>query len=170
MRIPVQSLAPLSGLKIWRCLELWCSLDPTLLWLWHRMEATTPIRPLPGNFHMPHLGHWRKKKEWKTPSQANTKTIGRRRERDILSLWRLPGFISHLPNTPPFSFTFLGLHMACTSSQAKGQIRTAAASLCHSPSNARSEPCLQPTPQLNAMLDPSPSEQGQRSNLCPRGY
>ena len=32
--------------------------------------------------------------------------------------------------------------------------RTAAASLRHSHSNARSEPCLRPTPQLMATLDP----------------
>ena len=35
--------------------------------------------------------------------------------------------------------------------QARGQIGAAAANLDHSHSNARSEPCLQPTPQLMAM-------------------
>ena len=39
-------------------------------------------------------------------------------------------------------------------SQARGQIRAIAACLCHSNSNARSEPCLRPTPQLTATLDP----------------
>ena len=38
------------------------------------------------------------------------------------------------------------------SSQARGQIGTAAADLCHS--NKRSKPCLWPTPQLTATLDP----------------
>ena len=38
------------------------------------------------------------------------------------------------------------------SSQARGLI--GAAGLHHSHSNARSEPCLQPTPQLMAMPDP----------------
>ena len=46
----VQSLALLSGLRIQRCLELWCrlhiQLDPELLWLWRRPAATAPIRPL----------------------------------------------------------------------------------------------------------------------------
>ena len=39
-------------------------------------------------------------------------------------------------------------------SQARGPIRAAATSLRQSHSNARSEPHLQPTPQLMAMLDP----------------
>ena len=39
-------------------------------------------------------------------------------------------------------------------SQARGLIGAVAAGLCHSHSNAGSEPCLQPTPQLTAMLDP----------------
>ena len=39
------------------------------------------------------------------------------------------------------------------SSQAKGQIRATAASLHHSHSNARSQPCLQPTLQLTATPD-----------------
>ena len=37
-------------------------------------------------------------------------------------------------------------------SQARDQIRAIATGLSHSHSNARSEPCLQPTPQLIAML------------------
>ena len=37
-------------------------------------------------------------------------------------------------------------------SQARGQIGAITASLCHSSSG--SEPCLRPTPQLMAMLDP----------------
>ena len=39
-------------------------------------------------------------------------------------------------------------------SQARGQIRAVAISLCQSHSNARSEPRLQPPPQLTAMPDP----------------
>ena len=39
-------------------------------------------------------------------------------------------------------------------SQARGPIRAVAAGLCQSYSNARLEPCLQPTPQLTAMWDP----------------
>ena len=39
-------------------------------------------------------------------------------------------------------------------SQARGRIRAVAAGLCKSHSNVESEPRLQPTPQLTAMLDP----------------
>ena len=35
-----------------------------------------------------------------------------------------------------------------------GQIRAVAAGLRHSHSNARSEPCMRPTPQLRATQDP----------------
>ena len=38
--------------------------------------------------------------------------------------------------------------------QARGPIGTVATGLCHSYSNAGSKPCLQPTPQFTAMLDP----------------
>ena len=52
-----------------------------------------------------------------------------------------------------FSFFFRATPMAYGSSQVRGL--TGAASAGHSHSNARFEPlCLQPTPQLTAMLDP----------------
>ena len=44
------------------------------------------------------------------------------------------------------------------------QTRGCMADLCHSHSNARIKPCLQPTPQLMAMPDPQPTEWGQGSN------
>ena len=44
--------------------------------------------------------------------------------------------------------------VAYGNSPARGQIRAVAASLHHSHSTVGSEPCLQPTPQLMAMLDP----------------
>ena len=44
--------------------------------------------------------------------------------------------------------------MAYGGSQARDQIGAIAAGLRHRHSNARSEPRLQPTPQLMAMLDP----------------
>ena len=48
MRMRVQSLASLSGLRIWRCCELGvgCGSDPALLWLWYWPVATAPIGPL----------------------------------------------------------------------------------------------------------------------------
>ena len=44
--------------------------------------------------------------------------------------------------------------MAYGSSQARAGIGAAAAGLQHSQGNARSKPCLRPTPQLAATLDP----------------
>ena len=55
------------------------------------------------------------------------------------------------------------------SSQARGLIGAAAAGVRHSHSDARSEPCLPPTPQLTATLDPQPTKQGQGLNLQPHG-
>ena len=52
----------------------------------------------------------------------------------------------------PFFF-FRSVPAAHVSSQARDQIRAAAAGLCHSHSNARSEPRLLPTPQLRATPD-----------------
>ena len=61
----------------------------------------------------------------------------------------------------PFSFflsfcfvLFRATPMAYASSQARGPTGAAVAGLCHSHSNAGSEPHLQPTPQLMAMPDP----------------
>ena len=55
--------------------------------------------------------------------------------------------------------------MTYGSSWSRGQTGAAAAGLHHSHSNTQSEPRLQPTPQLMAMLDPRPTDQGQGSNL-----
>ena len=49
---------------------------------------------------------------------------------------------------------FRDIPVAYENSQARGLTRAVAASLCHSHSNASSEPCLQPTPHLRAVLDP----------------
>ena len=55
-------------------------------------------------------------------------------------------------------FVFFCYHRATPmtygGSQARGLICAVAAGLCHSHSNTRSEPCLQPTPQLMATPDP----------------
>ena len=72
-----------------------------------------------------------------------------------------------------FLFLFLSFFraktMAYESSQAQGPIRAVASGLHHSHSNTRSEPHLQPTPQLTATPDPSPTERGQGSNPQPHG-
>ena len=50
VRLRVRSLASLSGLRIRHCCELWCRsqmwLRYALLWLWHRLVAASPNRPL----------------------------------------------------------------------------------------------------------------------------
>ena len=50
-----------------------------------------------------------------------------------------------------FFFLFLATLAAYGRSWARGRIGAVAAGLCHSHSNARTEPHLQPTPQLVAM-------------------
>ena len=54
-------------------------------------------------------------------------------------------------------------------SQARSLIGAAAASLRQSHSNVGSQLHLRPTPQLTAIPDPSPTEQGQGSNPKPHG-
>ena len=51
--------------------------------------------------------------------------------------------------------------MAYGDSQARGVIADVATGLCQSHSNVGSGPCLLPTLQLTAMLDPQPIERGQ---------
>ena len=57
MRLQVQSLALLSGLRIQHCVSCAvghrCGSDPVMLWLWRRLGATAPIRPLAWEPHMP---------------------------------------------------------------------------------------------------------------------
>ena len=72
-----------------------------------------------------------------------------------------------------FSKTFFlrAASAAYGGSQARGWMRAAASSLCHSHSNAGSEPRLRPTPQLMATTpDPQPTEQRQGLNPYPHGY
>ena len=54
-------------------------------------------------------------------------------------------------------------------SQARGPIGGVATVLCQSHSNAGSELYLQTTPQLTAMPDHQPTDQGQGSNPQPHG-
>ena len=69
-----------------------------------------------------------------------------------------------------FFYLFRAALVAYGSSQARGLIGAAAATgLCHSHSNARSMPHLQPTPQLMATPDPQPTERGQGWNPRPHG-
>ena len=79
MRMQVQSLASLKGLRIWGCHELWYRLQiqPVLLWLWCGLAAAALIRPLA--WELPYaVGTALKRKEKKEkirriPSTANAK-------------------------------------------------------------------------------------------------
>jgi len=66
-------------------------------------------------------------------------------------------------------FLFRAAPKAYGGSQARGLIGAIAAGLYHSHNNARSEPRLQPTPQLTVPLDNQPTDQGQGSNPQPHG-
>ena len=59
--------------------------------------------------------------------------------------------------------------MAYGGSQVRGLIGAVDTGLCRSHSSAGSEAHLRHTPQLAAMPDPYPPEQGQGLNLQPRG-
>ena len=68
-------------------------------------------------------------------------------------LWNKPV----IKRTNSFFFSlFRAAPAAYGSSQARSQIRAVAAGLHHSHSNARSELCLRPAPQLRAIWDPNP--------------
>ena len=56
------------------------------------------------------------------------------------------------------------------SSLARGQVGAIPAGLHHSHTNEGSKPHVRPTPQLTAMPDTQPTEQGQGSNLRPHVY
>ena len=71
--------------------------------------------------------------------------------------------------SPPLFCLFRAAPMTYGGCQARGRIGAVAAVLHHSHSNAVSELCLQPTPQLTATPDPYPTEQGQGPNPQPHG-
>lgn len=54
LRTHIRSLAPLSGLRLWRCRELRCRSQARLhlAWLWRRGVATAQIRPLAWELHV----------------------------------------------------------------------------------------------------------------------
>ena len=65
----------------------------------------------------------------------------------------------------PFLFFSLELHPIWRFSGTRGWIRAAAACPHHSHSNARSEPCFWPTPQLTAMLILNPLREARDQTL-----
>ena len=68
-----------------------------------------------------------------------------------------------------FCLFFRAAPAAYGDSQARGLIRAVATAYARATATPESEPCLRPPPQLPAMLDPQPTEQGQGSNPQPHG-
>ena len=86
-------------------------------------------------------------------------------ETDNLGCLRPPEFFGLF-----FFFFFRAAPTACGGSQARGSNQSYICRPMPEPhSSARSEPRLQPTPQLPATLDPQPTERGQGSNPQPHG-
>ena len=153
------------------------SSDPVLLWLWRRPVATAPIGPLA--WEPPYAvgaalekakRQKKKKNSFVLHCPANipipqSQPIGKK----VFPLSLLPSpSISLLPFSLLYhqlEYTLIYLFSpfraspaAHGSSQARSQIRAAAAGLHHSLSNARSKPHLRPTLQLVAKLDLSHTE------------
>ena len=76
MRLRVRSLVSLSGLRIWRCCELWCRsqmrLRSSIVWLWCRPAATAPIRDL----------------AWEPPQAVGVALKKRQKTKKKKNLWR----------------------------------------------------------------------------------
>ena len=127
--LQVRCLALLSGLRMWCCCELWCRsqtrLGSAIAVLWCRPAAVALIPSI----------------AWEPPCASETaleKTKSQKKKDNFLIVYLL----------------FRATGVAHGSSQARGRTGAAAASLGHSYSNSGSEPRLQPTPQLMAMLNP----------------
>ena len=82
--------------------------------------------------------------------------IGRRVGTDAKINGIISGFHINegLPLCSFFFLLFRAVPAAYGGSQARGLIGAPASGLHHSHSNARSQPCLRPTPQLTATPDP----------------
>ena len=84
---------------------------------------------------------------------AKVLNLNRRQLKTLIRILKTKTYVKNYRNLlKSNSFFFLRVTpVACGDSQARGPIRATAASLHHS--NIRSEPCLQPTPQLTATPD-----------------
>ena len=81
---------------------------------------------------------------------GTTTYLGRGQKKKTPVEWNLmfPDFLFFF-----FLLLFRAMPAEYGGSQARGPVRATVASLWHSHSNARSKLCLQPTPQLTAVLD-----------------
>ena len=137
--------------------------DRALLWLWCRLAATAPIRPLAWEppYAVGAALKGRKKKRKKKNVSFSALMWHFRLELTLRSIFQ--GLQEPLLNFPFFLSFYLLLLLffaiswaapvAYGGSQARGLIRAVATGLRQSHSNVGSEPHLQPTPQLMATLD-----------------
>jgi len=173
MRMWVWSLALLSGLRIRHCHELQCRSQMQLgsllllLWLWYRPAAAALIWLL---------------------ARELPYAVGKALKRQKLLMFKAICFLFEIVLFGYYSvFKYMRLTClfvcdvylcvliyfflsfvffraspeVCRSSQARRSNQSC--------SNMGSQLCLRPTPQHMATPDPSPTERGQGSNLCPHG-
>ena len=138
-----------------------CGLDPKLLW--YRPSATAPIRPLEWEltYAMDAALKSKKKKKLKLKNNKQMHLIHFLHCYQHLPknmTFTTPISLSHIAFLFLFLFSLLGpypQHMEVPRLGVRLELRLPAyASSHHSQSNARSEPRLQPTPQLAATPDP----------------
>ena len=116
--------------------------DPMLLWLWRRLEATAPIRPLLGTSICRGSG------------SRNGRKTKKKKMYIYICIYVLCILSCIFGNRTFFFGHFRSTPVAYEGSQARSLIRAVAAGLHHSHSNAGSKLHLQPTPQPMATLDP----------------
>ena len=132
MRFRVQSLASLSGLRIWRCPELWCRSQTWLRSCIAVGAAIALIRPL----------------AWE-PSHAAGMAIKRQKTKKTKNL-----LVSCLFSCCCcFAFFRAAEPVAYGCYQARGPTGATAAGLHHNHGNIGSEPHLRPISQLTATPD-----------------
>ena len=153
MRMPVRSLASLSGLRIWRCHMLWHRSQKRL-----RSSVAVALE----------LASHKWMNEWMDEK------INKPNMRDTRGEFELKLFYeTWVGGKAGFDFIFINFLLwratpvACES---RGWIEAASPGLHYSHCSSGSKPRLQPIPQLRATLDPQLTEWGQGSNPYPHGY
>ena len=127
-----------------------CGSDPLLLWLWRRLAAPALIGPLA--WELPYAMDTALKKKRQKKISNNHNTFKKRLNHVGTTGKPITGpfYLFIYFNLFFYFFVFLpfcrAALVAYEGSQARGPTGAVATGLCHSHSNARSEPCLRPTP------------------------
>ena len=125
--------------------------DLVLLWLWHRLAATAPIRSL----------------AWE-PSYDEGVALKRQKKKKKKKIFYFRQYLSLIYSFCYYYFSFsffMAIPASYGSSQDRGQIRAAAAGLCRSHSHARSKPHLWPKPQPHLRSNPYSTPQPQQQQI-----